>query len=303
MPLNIQALNFAIVCDGYELETHDVKQEAPNSIRAFVASESGKQFYLTFGNNLHNIGLAVVLCIDGERIYRGFLRAGQRAQLLGIQKSATSILPFKFQELELVDPDLEYAPVVPEMGTIEVRAYRCQAVRIAEYQRNLNYGLHQGRISERSKKAGWHHVSTADEVPTNGPTFSVDLNVLDPPNAPVAFVRVFYRPRELLMAQGVIIGHGVGVGISRGPEVNDRIHRKRAREDGSSGPSKRHTGSTIKEEIPADAREQRIQALQAELSSLMAGQSGSSVRRELRSPSPIVVGRASGEVVDLSLED
>jgi hypothetical protein len=56
------------------------------------------------------------------------------------------------------DPDLEYAPVVPEMGTIEVRAYRCQAVRIAEYQRNLNYGLHQGRISERSKKAGWHHV-------------------------------------------------------------------------------------------------------------------------------------------------
>jgi hypothetical protein len=67
------------------------------------------------------------------------------------------------------------------------------------------------------------------------------------------------------MAQGVIIGHGVGVGISRGPEVNDRIHRKRAREDGSSGPSKRHTGSTIKEEIPADAREQRIQALQVSM--------------------------------------
>ena len=67
---------------------------------------------------------------------------------------------------------------------------------------------------------------------------------------------------ELLMAQGVIIGHGAGVGIGRGPEVNDR---KRAREDGSSGPSKRHTGSTIKEEIPADAREQRIQALQVSM--------------------------------------
>jgi hypothetical protein len=56
------------------------------------------------------------------------------------------------------DPDLEYAPVVLEMGTIELRAYRCQAIRIAQYQRNINYGLHQGRVSERSKKAGWHHV-------------------------------------------------------------------------------------------------------------------------------------------------
>ena len=35
----------------------------------------------------------------------------------------------------------------------------------------------------------------------------------------------------------------------------------------------------------------------------MAEQSGPSVKRELRSPSPIVVGRASGEVIDLSLED
>ena len=135
-----------------------------------------QQFSITFSNNLFNVDLAVVLRIDGERIYRGFLRAGQRGQVLGLQKSATSILPFKFQELELVgalpghsmdsvsfscateDPDLEYAPVVPEMGTIELRAYRCQAIRIAQYQRNINYGLHQGRVSERSKKAGWHHV-------------------------------------------------------------------------------------------------------------------------------------------------
>ena len=140
------------------------------------ANYRDQQFSVTFSNNLYNVDLAVVLRIDGERIYRGFLRAGQRGQVLGLQKSATSILPFKFQELELVgalpghsldsvsssyateDPDVEYAPVVPEMGTIELRAYRCQAVRIAEYQRNLNFGLHQGRVSERSKKAGWHHV-------------------------------------------------------------------------------------------------------------------------------------------------
>jgi len=302
MPLSLEALNFAIICDGYELETHDVKQEGANSIRAFVASEAGKQFSITFSNNLFNVDLAVVLRIDGERIYRGFLRAGQRGQVLGLQKSATSILPFKFQELELVDPDLEYyAPVVPEMGTIELRAYRCQAIRIAQFHRHVNYGLHQGRISERSKKAGWHHVSTADEVPTNGHAFSVDLNIFDPPNAPCASVRVFYRPRELLMAQGVIVVHGAEARINGGSEVNDR---KRAREDGLSGPSKRRAGPTLKkEEISGDARTQRIQALQTELNSLMAGQPSSSVKHELRSPSPIYVGQAAGKVIDLSLED
>lgn len=62
------------------------------------------------------------------------------------------------------------------------------------------------------------------------------------------------------MAQGVIVGHGVGARINGGSEANDR---KRAREDGPSGPSKRRAGPTVKkEEITGDARTQRIQALQ-----------------------------------------
>ena len=39
------------------------------------------------------------------------------------------------------------------------------------------------------------------------------------------------------------------------------------------------------------------------MNSLVAEQSHSSVKRELRPPSPIVVGRAAGEVVDLTLDD
>jgi hypothetical protein len=65
---------------------------------------------------------------------------------------------------------------------------------------------------------------------------------------------------ELLMAQGVIAGHDVGARNSGESDVNDR---KRARNDGSPGPSKRRTGITVKrEEISGNAREQRIQALQ-----------------------------------------
>jgi hypothetical protein len=45
--------------------------------------------------------------------------------------------------------------------------------------------------------------------------------------------------------------------------------------------------------------------MQSELNSLMAEHSNSesSVKREIRSPSPIVVGKAAGEVVDLTFED
>ena len=35
-------MNAAIVCDGKELETYDVKQEGTSSLTAFIASEAGK---------------------------------------------------------------------------------------------------------------------------------------------------------------------------------------------------------------------------------------------------------------------
>ena len=65
------------------------------------------------------------------------------------------------------------------------------------------------------------------------------------------------------MAEGVIKGYGVDAGIGGGgSDANDR---KRARGNHCSpGPSiKRRTGSTVKkEEMSADARAQRIRALQ-----------------------------------------
>lgn len=56
----------------------------------------------------------------------------------------------------------------------------------------------------------------------------------------------------------MIIEHDVGAGI-RGEPASEPNDRKRAREDGSPGPSKRR--ACPKEEIAANARTQRIQAL------------------------------------------
>jgi hypothetical protein len=61
------------------------------------------------------------------------------------------------------------------------------------------------------------------------------------------------------MAQGVIPGPDVAAGTSGVSRVNDR---KRNREDEMPGPSKRHTGPTIKQEISTLTRAQRIQDLQ-----------------------------------------
>jgi hypothetical protein len=72
-------------------------------------------------------------------------------------RSLDSFWMFIFSSFTTEDPDVEDAPVVPEMGTIELQAFRTRALREVEY-RPPDYGLHRGRMSERSKKAGWHHV-------------------------------------------------------------------------------------------------------------------------------------------------
>ena len=117
--------------------------------------------------------------------------------------------------------------------------------------------------------------STADEIPITRIEHLISADYIDSQDAPYASVKVFYRSRGgsfqtlydlanvlpgLLMAQGVITRHDVGGGNenSEGSEVNNR---KRAREDGSSGPSKRRAKSTVKRE-DISALSQQIQALQ-----------------------------------------
>jgi len=233
------------------------------------------------------------------------LQAGSSGEFLGPYKSECSVLPFKFQELELVDPDLEDAPVVPEMGMIELKAYRCQKLGPTDPSNRIaNEGLHLGRVSERSKKAGWHHVAAGEEMLVPPRPNNVLVDYLDPLTSPPhASIKVYYRPRELLRAQGIIPANDVERQGSPIPINNKKRDREDA--DGSPGPSRSRTKVTpIKGEEPSgDARAQRIQSLQAELDALKtAGPSNTSVKRELRSPSPIVV-KHPGEVVDLTLDD
>ncbi|KAH9177551.1 hypothetical protein EDB89DRAFT_2226010 [Lactarius sanguifluus] len=324
MPLSLPSMSVAIICNGEELETYDMKQEGMSSLTAFIASEAGKQFKITYSNNLANFDLVVYLYIDGQLIRHACTRARSSDELLGPYNSARSVLPFKFQELQLVDPDLEDVPAAPEMGTIELKAYRCHLRHITKAPSQfMHESLHEGRVSELSKKVGWHHVayvplvvlyfqvfpwpllrllfinpsSTGDEILVKRPNRAT-VDYLDSwTGPPYASIKISYRPRELLRAQGIIPGNDES---RQGSPIN---HKKRAREDGSPGPSRGHPNIKIKrEDLSGDARTERMRALQAELDALKAAeQSDTSVKRELRSPSPIVV-KYSGEVVDLTLD-
>ncbi|KAH9072851.1 hypothetical protein EDB83DRAFT_2312999 [Lactarius deliciosus] len=277
---------------------YNVKQEGTSLLTAFIASEAGKQFKITFSNNLTDLGLYIPVYIDGQCLRNKWLEAGSSWEYLGPYNSMRSVLPLEFQELQLVDPDLEDAPAASEAGMIELKGYRCRILgrtRVPESQ-SMHKGLHGGRVSELSKKVGWHHIATGNGIPSpRHIRAKLNLDYLDPRKGPPhASIKIFYRPRELLRAQGIIPGNGE----NRQGSPND--NKKRAREDGSPGPSRSHP--RIKsEELSGDAREQRIRALQAELYALRTPeQSSTSVKHERRSP---IVVRHAGETVDLTLDD
>jgi len=291
-------MSAAIVCDGKELETYDVKQEGTSLLTAFISSEAGKQFKIKISNNLTNFGLTIFVHIDGQLIQHMFLRPKSSCEFLGPYKSICSIHPLKFQELQLVDLDLEDVPVAPEIGTIELKALRCQEQGTAKPIMSFKEeNLHKGCVSERSKKGGWHHVATGEETPIM-PVNGVNVDYLDSTGLPYASMKILYRPRELLRAQGII---PVNNADRQEPPIENK---KRSRGDGSPSSSRNLQKIKVKsEELSGDARAERIRTLKAELDALNAGeQSSTLVKRELRSPSPIIV-KHPGEVVDLTLED
>jgi hypothetical protein len=116
-----------------------------------------------------------------------------------------------------------------------------------------------------------HPSSTGDEMPIAPRPGLVLVDYIDRPTSPpYASIKVFYRPRgkprrsfskplpilflELLRAQGIIPANDVESPINE---------KKRAREDGSPGPSRsRPKVNSIKSEEPSRARAQRIHALQ-----------------------------------------
>jgi hypothetical protein len=61
-----------------------------------------QKFGVKCGNNFLDLDISFHLYIDGERVHKAYVSAGKYRRIEGIYKDSTSVLPFKFQELELV---------------------------------------------------------------------------------------------------------------------------------------------------------------------------------------------------------
>ncbi|KAI0002412.1 hypothetical protein BJV74DRAFT_815691 [Russula compacta] len=245
MSLSLLSLQATIICDGKAMDTYFVQQAGASALSAYVASEAGKQFKVVTKHNATDFELTIHLYIDGERVKSRQVRAGKEREFIGLRAGASTVRPFKFQEVELVDPDVEDATIAPDMGTIELQAFRSRTVGYRPQKLNYHRDLPRGHISERSKKAGWHRVSTADEMPTSKCSNLCSLpTFLDPPGVRYASIKIFYRPLELLKAQGIVSALGVGNRLADRSKAGGKRH---AEDDLPTLPKKRRA-SAIKEE-------------------------------------------------------
>ncbi|KAI0067646.1 hypothetical protein BV25DRAFT_1987336 [Artomyces pyxidatus] len=197
MPVSLRSVDISIKCDGQELTSYCEHRESESVISAYVASEAGKTFKIEGKNRLH-VGCTTV--IHGERV------------------SLDIVHPFKFIELELFDPDVE--PGHPSadlsaLGQIEVKFLRITDSQI-DHRESYTFPvasscLSDGRVSERSKKAGRHGTrvdqSSAIEAPISEMLISKKL---DPADDPYITFKVRYQPEELLRANGTIPRHPAG---------------------------------------------------------------------------------------------
>jgi hypothetical protein len=201
-------------------------------------------------NNLVDCDLALDLRIDGELVQKIHLHPQQYGCRLGIYRSSNSVLPFKFQELNLVGvsalprlfsfvkpiirsslliftcrpktPTWKMLPSFPPkwgrsnfgpiviglcawwttspVGNTDSTEGVCRSVA-----RRLG-GIMSGRLVSPPKAHPSNSLilcvaplfdlpSTDDEIPINGPAYSVIGDYIDPPGLPCATFKVFYRPR------------------------------------------------------------------------------------------------------------
>ncbi|KAN0130156.1 hypothetical protein V8E53_012101 [Lactarius tabidus] len=290
MPLNLPAMNAAIVCDGKELDTYDVKQNGTSSLTAFVAGEDGKQFKIKVSNNLTDFTLAVVLFADGWPVKTKYLPVGMSNEWSGVYDSSHSTLPCKFHR-QRVDPGLQDKPVSPRMGTMEFKAFRCHkpvSVETLPVEQVSDEDHHWRRFPRLRKGLGWHHIAvpaTGDELAVGKRPPAVRIDYVDPWTGPsYASIKIIYRPREVLSAQGVTIP----LKEMENLRLESPIENKHVGEGGSPGPSGSGSGPKIKKEEISELEAimivaKRIQALQNYLNAMKAAlqpQAGPFVKRK-----------------------
>ncbi|KAI0058957.1 hypothetical protein BV25DRAFT_1918869 [Artomyces pyxidatus] len=247
----------SIVSHGQEMDHHGVYYDR-NTAVCYIQSDVGKEFEIQYDDyNEGGTFMDVECFIDGQRVAKKTADPGQRRKRIsGVRTSATTCAAFKFSAIVVVDDD-EANGVTggPCMGLIEVRLHRVQLVGRHTTQRMYQprpSPLNSAPISEKSKKGGWHQISLGSSQTSHWRPSTVYSSMLDSVRHPLAVFRFYYRPKEILQAEGIIARPWSSA--SHDNDVGDRSH-----------PSANHKRALTHDKDPGDPRARKRSRGQAML--------------------------------------
>lgn len=291
----LHGYSVTITSHGRDVEHYDVKLEDPDTVSCYIVSESGMEFAVQYADLQSRRTMKVDVLIDGRMLASKSAEPGKTLSIWGSRTSRTTRSTFKFSEITLVDDDDADGLVTPpNIGSIEVKLYRariekCRISSRSHYRRSD--APQTGPVSEKSKKGGWHQVSLGRDRRSEWQPSPTKTIRLDPIDAPYATFRFNYRPRAMLQAENIIPPLGMLTKLnvealqvpvrkrSPSPHIARNSNQTLTAE---AGPSTHHVEPNDIIEISSD--EEDLPSPKAECGS------------------PIHLGLAAGEIIDLTID-
>ncbi|ETW80691.1 hypothetical protein HETIRDRAFT_427661 [Heterobasidion irregulare TC 32-1] len=191
MSLDCRGVKVQMICEEESLLFYDM-QEQSNKTTAYIASIAGQTFQFTI--------------LNGRRMQHHLVRANTITALEG-PTMGDLLQRYRFSTLSTIDSDSVDANTQPDLhklGTIELKILRLSKIGEPYYDsdhvnaRTKNIGA----VSERSKKNGWHVVSSGGE--DKKPKRYCHATYIDKVENPYAEFVIKYQPSILLRAKGII---------------------------------------------------------------------------------------------------
>ncbi|THH09514.1 hypothetical protein EW145_g1957 [Phellinidium pouzarii] len=199
-------------CDiGIQIEDSGVLVEygthiVGSTVTSWIASESGKEFAILFCAEHFPSSLQLVIFIDGvELVNRGYdqRKMGKEIVCSGVSIDANTVKPFIFADIVFSDEASTFgATQLGDVGTIRVEILQ---VVFTESRDPTYYvpGMGNDPTQKRSRINGARGICLGEQKALR--TKKMNSMPFDPSNPdPIVVFNYIYRPRAMLLAQGII---------------------------------------------------------------------------------------------------
>ncbi|KAL5522196.1 hypothetical protein ACEPAF_2053 [Sanghuangporus sanghuang] len=182
-------------------------QVVERTVTTWVASESGKEFEIVFKANNYPSSLQLVIFVDGiELVNRGYDRErkmGREIVCKGISMDADTVKPFVFSDIVFPEED----SVFDHNGMGDVGAIRIEVLQVvfteSRHPKYIVPSLSNDPLHKCSCINGARGIRLGQQKVFR--TKKMTSMPFDPANpGPVAIFKYIYRPRSMLLSQGII---------------------------------------------------------------------------------------------------